>query len=161
MVVSTGAPHSARGAGRSRRSGLWRTLGGLITAVTSVGTAAAFLFVAYILATFNCEDGCQTGSPWAPGASGAVIELWVLALPAFLAACALAWAVYTGRQVAAALSWAATTGLLIGWCEFTGASAVTIDFSATNSHWMWLVGLLVASGGGLIGVAVSRIEPRT
>lgn len=39
-----------------------RALGALITLVTTVGTSGAFLFVAWIFATFNCE-----GSP-CPGA---------------------------------------------------------------------------------------------
>jgi hypothetical protein len=130
----------------------------LFTLVTTAGTAGAFLFVALIIATFNCEDGCPPGSRWAPGAWGATVELWALAVPAVLAACGLVWAVGTGRRWASLLTWTATTGLLVGWCVFTGASAVHIDFSGTNSHWMWLAGLLLAGGGGLVGVAVSFFE---
>jgi hypothetical protein len=133
----------------------WRALAALITVVMTVGTSTAFLFVAWIVAVNNCEDGCPTGSPWAPGAWGSTVELWVLAVPAFLAACALVWAVGSGRPKASLLTWTLNTVLLIAWCVFTGASAATIDFSGTNSHWMWLAGLLTASGGGLIGITVS------
>jgi hypothetical protein len=135
-------------------------LAALITVVTSVGTSTAFLFVAWISATFNCEDGCPPGSPWAPGAWGSIVELWALAVPAFIAACGLVWAVGTGRPKASLLTWILTTVLLIAWCVFTGASTVAIDFSGTNSHWMWLAGLLIASGGGLIGVTTSMFGPR-
>jgi hypothetical protein len=143
-----------------RTPAAWRALAALITLVATVGTSGAFLFVAWIGATFNCEDGCPAGSPWAPGAWGSTVELWLLAAPAFLAACALVWAVGAGRPKASLLTWTATTALLVGWCVFTGVSTITIDFSGTNSHWMWLAGLLTASGGGLIGVTVSLIGPR-
>jgi hypothetical protein len=135
----------------------WRALAALITLATTVGTSTAFLLVAWIGATFSCEDGCPSRSPWVPGAWGSVVELWALAVPAFIAACALVWAVGTGRPKASLLTWTVTTVLLIAWCVFTGVSAVTVDFSRTNSHWMWLAGLLVASGGGLIGVTVSLL----
>ncbi|MGN6870221.1 MAG: hypothetical protein ACTHMY_17665 [Solirubrobacteraceae bacterium] len=97
----------------------------------------------------------------APGAWGSTVELWVLAVPAFIAACALVWAVGAGRPKASLLTWIASTFLLIAWCVFTGVTAVTIDPSGTNSHWMWLAGLITASGGGLIGVTMSRIGPGT
>jgi hypothetical protein len=138
-----------------------RALAAYLTLVASVGTGLAFLAVALILATFNCEDGCAVGSRWAPGAWGSVVELWLLAVPAVLLACGLVFAVSTGRRRASWLSWLLMTGLLIGWCVFTGASSVSIDFSGSNSHWMWLAGLLVACGGGLAGVAVSQAGPRS
>lgn len=128
------------------------------TLVTSVGTAAAFLIVALLIATYNCEDGCPPGSRWAPGAWGANVELWALAVPAVVAACVLVWTVAAGRRWASLVIWIVFTCLLVGWCVFTGTTAVTLDFSGTNSHWMWLAGLLVASGGGLIGVAVSFVD---
>ena len=136
------------------------TMAALFTFVTSVGTALAFLFVAWIGATFNCEDGCPSGSRWAPGAWGSTVELWGLAVPAVLTAGCLVWAVAAGRRRLALLSWATATAFLVAWCVFTGASAVPVHFSGSNSHWMWLAGLLVASGGGLIGVVVSFVEPR-
>jgi hypothetical protein len=148
-------PGGVGGLGRSRASASVRILAAVFTLVTSLGTTAAFLVVALIIATFNCEDGCSPGSRWAPGAWGATVELWGLAVPAVLAACGLVWAVATGRRWASLAAWTATIGLLIGWCVFTGASAVSVDFSGTNSHWMWLAGLLVAAGGGLVGVLVS------
>lgn len=139
----------------------WRALGALITLVATVGTSTAFLFVALLVAVGDCEDGCAPGSRWAPGAWGSTVELWILAVPAFLAACALVWAVGAGRPKASLLTWTANTVLLIAWCVFTGASAPTVDFSGTNSHWMWLAGLLLASGGGLIGVTLSLFRART
>jgi hypothetical protein len=138
----------------------WRAPGALIALVTTVGTSLAFLFVAWIFATYNCEDGCPPGSRWAPGAWGSTVELWLLAVPACLAACALVWAIGAGRPKASLLAWTVNTVLLIAWCVFTGVSAVAIDFSGTNSHWMWLAGLITASGGGLVGVTVSLIGPR-
>jgi hypothetical protein len=137
-----------------------RALGALITLVTTVGTSGAFLFAAWIFATFNCEDGCPPGSPWAPGAWGSTVELWLLAAPAFIAACVLVWAIGAGRPKVSLLTWIASTVLLIGWCVFTGATAATIDFSGTNSHWMWLAGVITASGGGLIGITVSLLGSR-
>jgi hypothetical protein len=148
----------APGPSRRRRTSPVLVLAGLWTLVVTLGTTGAFLLVALIGATFNCEDGCRPGSPWAPGASGSVIELWGLAVPAALAACGLVWAVATGRRRASLTAWAGVTGLLVAWCVFTGASSVSIDFSGTNSHWMWLAGLLVASGGGLVGVGVAFVE---
>lgn len=133
----------------------WRALAALVALVATVGTSTAFLFVAWFVAVDNCEDGCPTGSPWAPGAWGSTVELWVLAVPAFLAGCALVCAVGAGRPKASLLTWAVNTVLLVIWCVFTGASATTVNFSGTNSHWMWLAGLLVASGGGLIAITVS------
>jgi hypothetical protein len=124
--------------------------------VTCGGTSLAFLVVAWIVATFNCEDGCRPGSRWAPGAWGTTVELWGLALPALLAAGALTVAVAMGWRRTAVMSWSAVTGLLIAWCVFTGVSSVSLDFGASNSHWMWFAGLLVASGGGLIGLVASR-----
>ncbi len=138
----------------------WRALGAILTLVASVGTALAFLVVALIFATYNCEDGCPVGSRWAPGAWGSTVELWGLAIPAVLVACALVWAVGTGRTRMSVTIWAAMTGLLVGWCLFTGVSTVPIDLSGTNSHWMWLAGLLVACGGGLAGVGISRVRCR-
>jgi hypothetical protein len=138
----------------------WRAFAAVVTLVASVGTALVFLAVALIVATFNCEDGCRVGSRWAPGAWGSTVELWGLAIPAVIVACALVWAVGTGRRRTSLTIWAAMTGLLVGWCIFTGASAVPIDFSGTNSHWMWLAGLLVACGGGLAGVGISRVGSR-
>lgn len=137
-----------------------RALAATLTLVTSVGTALAFLAVALIGATFNCEDGCPAGSRWAPGAWGSTVELWGLAVPAVIVACGLVWTVGTGRRRTSLTIWAAMTGLLIGWCVFTGASSVPIDFSGSNSHWMWLAGLLVACGGGLAGAGISRVESR-
>jgi hypothetical protein len=46
------------------------------------------------------------------------------------------------------------TVLLIAWCVFTGVTTVAINFSGTNSHWMWLAGLVCACVGGLPGVLV-------
>jgi hypothetical protein len=138
----------------------WRAFAAVLTLVASVGTALAFLGVALIFATFNCEDGCPTGSRWAPGAWGSTVELWGLAIPAVIIACGLVWAVGTGRKRTSLTIWALMTGLLVGWCLFTGVSTVPIDFSGTNSHWMWLAGLLVACGGGLAGVGVSRVGSR-
>jgi hypothetical protein len=48
------------------------------------------------------------------------------------------------------------TTLLIAWCVFTGVTAVAIDFSGTNSHWMWLAGVLCACAGGLPGLLATR-----
>jgi len=48
------------------------------------------------------------------------------------------------------------TGLLASWCLFTGVSSVSVDLSGSNSHWMWLAGLLVACGGGLAGIRLSQ-----
>lgn len=127
--------------------------------MTCGGTTLAFVLVAWIGATFNCEDGCPVGSRWAPGAWGSVVELWGLAVPAVVAAVALAVAIALGRRRVATVSWAAVTGLLLAWCVFTGTSSVSLDFSASNSHWMWLAGLIVASGGGLIGLIASRGRP--
>lgn len=132
----------------------------VLTLVASVGTALAFLAVALIVATFNCDDGCTAGSRWAPGGWGSTVELWGLAVPAVIVACALVWSVGTGKRRMSLTIWAAMTGLLIGWCLFTGVSSVPIDFSGSNSHWMWLAGLLVACGGGLGGVGISRIGSR-
>jgi hypothetical protein len=53
--------------------------------------------------------------------------------------------------------WIISVGLLLAWCVFTGVSATSVDFSGTNSHWMWLAGLLLASAGGLGGVAATFI----
>jgi hypothetical protein len=144
---------------RSDSSG-WRALAALLTLVATVGTALAFLVVALIFATFNCEDGCASGSRWAPGAWGSTVELWGLAVPAVIVACSLVWAVGTGRRRTSVSIWAAMTSLLVGWCLFTGVSTVPIDFSGTNSHWMWLAGLLVACGGGLAGIGISRVGSR-
>ncbi len=58
------------------------------------------------------------------------------------------------------LAWAVMSALLIGWCVFTGVSTVPVDFSASNSHWMWLAGLLLACGGGLAGIALARVKSR-
>jgi hypothetical protein len=138
----------------------WRALGALIALVATVGCSVAFLVVAWIGATFNCEDGCPPGSPWAPGAWGSTVELWLLAVPAFLAACALVWAVGAGRPKASLWTWTANTVLLLVWCVFTGVSAASVDLSGTNSHWMWLAGLLIASGGGLIGASLSQFRRR-
>jgi len=121
---------------------------GPIRALETVGCADA--------ATFNCEDGCPPESRWAPGAWGAIVELWGLAVPAVAAAGAWWWpSHWVGRRVAVA-SWAGVTGLLLAWCVFTGASSVSLDPSASNSHWMWLAGLILASGGGPIGLIASR-----
>lgn len=141
-------------------SGGWRALAALLTLVASVGTALAFLLVAYIIAAYNCEDGCPVGSPWAPGAWGSTVEFWGLAVPAVVVACGLVCAVAMGRKWLSLSTWAIMTGLLIGWCVFTGASSVSIDFSASNSHWMWLAGLLLASGGGLAGITISLVGSR-
>ncbi len=132
----------------------WRILGTAVTAVVTVGTTLVFLFVAAMVSSpsYNCEDGCSPGSRWAPGAWGSVVQVAGLAIPATLAACTLVWAVATGRRRAALWSWLATTCLLSGWCIFTGAANVSISFSQSNSHWMWLAGLLVASGSGAVGV---------
>jgi hypothetical protein len=126
--------------------------------MTTVGITTGFVFVAWIFATFNCEDGCPVGSRWAPGAWGSTVELWALAVPAFVAACGLVWAVVKGRRWLSLMAWVITVGLLAGWCVFTGVSAVSIDFAGTNSHWMWLAGLLLAGGGGFVGVVVSFME---
>jgi hypothetical protein len=138
----------------------WRAVAALLTLVATVGTALAFLVVALIVATFNCEDGCGPGSRWAPGAWGSTVELWGLAAPAVIVACGLVWAVGTGRRRTSFAIWATMTSLLVGWCLFTGVSTVPIDFSGTNSHWMWLAGLLVACGGGLAGIGISRVGSR-
>jgi hypothetical protein len=132
-----------------------RGIAAAITLLTTAGTALAFLVVAYILATFNCEDGCPTGSRWAPRAWGSTVELWALALPAFLASCGLVCAVASGRRRTSILAWTISLGLLLGWCLFTGTSAVPINLSGTNSHWMWLAGLLLAGGGGITGIKLS------
>ena len=137
-----------------------RVMAAAVTAIASVGTALAFLMVALIFARFNCEDGCPPGSRWAPGAWGSELELWGLAAPAVLCACALVWAVATGRKRTSATMWAAMTTLLVGWCVFTGVSTVPLDPTASNSHWMWLAGLLVASGGGAAGVWITVNPPR-
>jgi len=121
---------------------------GPIRALETVGCADA--------ATFNCEDGCPPGSRWAPGAWGATGELWGLAVPAVAAAGALVVAIALDWRRVAVASWAGVTGLLLAWCVFTGASSVSLDPSASNSHWMWLAGLILASGGGLIGLIASR-----
>lgn len=141
--------------GLRRGSPVRRALAAVLALVSSLGVTLAVVVVALIIATFNCEDGCPAGSRWAPGAWGSVVELWVLAVPAACAACGLVWAVATGRRRACRLTWLAMTALLIGWCLFTGVTSVSVDFSGTNSHWMWLAGLLVACGGGLAGVGVS------
>ena len=70
----------------------------LLTLVASVGTALAFLVVALIGATFNCEDGCGPGSRWAPGAWGSTVELWGLAVPAVIVAAAGTKLVITGAD---------------------------------------------------------------
>jgi len=138
---------------RGRPSNEWRALAAFVTAVIAGGTTLAFLGVAWIIATFNCEDGCGVGSRWAPGAWGSNVELWGLAVPATLAVCGLVLAVAAGWRWASLVMWFINLGLLIAWCIFTGASRVPIDFSGTNSHWMWLTGLMVAAVGGLVGVA--------
>lgn len=144
--------------GRRRQPGRrWRTAAALLTVVASVGTAAAFLVVALIIATYNCEDGCAVGSRWEPGAWGSTVELWVLALPAVAVALALVWAIATGRHRISLAAWSVMSALLIGWCVFTGVSTVTVDFSASNSHWMWLAGLVLACGGGLAGIFLARL----
>lgn len=150
----------ARG-GRARKAGPgWRAAAALLTLVASVGTALAFLVVALIVATYNCEDGCPVGSRWAPGAWGSTVELWVLAVPAVVVALLLVWAVAAGRHRMSIMAWALMSALLIGWCVFTGVSTVPVDFSASNSHWMWLAGLLLACGGGLAGIALGRVGSR-
>ena len=138
----------------------WRALAALVALVASVGTTLVFLLVAYIGATNNCENGCPEGSRWAPGAWGSIVELWGLAVPAVMVACCLVWAVAAARKWAALWTWAAMTVLLISWCAFTGVSSVPVGFSASNSHWMWLAGLLLACGGGLAAVGISRIGSR-
>jgi hypothetical protein len=158
------AVHAERATARVPRPGSgsshWRALAAVLTLVTSVGTSLLFLAVALIFATFKCEDGCPTGSRWAPGAWGSIVELCGLAVPAVLFACGLVWAVRTGRTRMSLTIWAAMTGLLVSWCLFTAVSTVAIDFSETNSHWMWLAGLLVACGGGLAGIGISRVGSR-
>lgn len=119
--------------------------------LTTPAVAALFLLVAWIVSVNNCEDGCATGSRWAPGAWGAVVQLWGLALPAFLAGCVFAWAVLTRRERTSVVAWTATVGLLVLWCVFTGTSSTDISLSGTNSHWMWLAGLMLAAVGGLAG----------
>jgi hypothetical protein len=116
----------------------------------------AFLGDALITATFNCEDGCPPGSRWAPGAWGSLVQLFGLAAPAVIAVCVLVWAIASGRRLAATWAWALMTSLLIAWCVFTGVTSVPIDFSGTNSHWMWLAGLLCACVGGLPGLIAAR-----
>lgn len=141
-------------------STIGRALGAALISAASLGTSLCFLFVAVIYATFNCEDGCPPGSPWAPGAIGSEIELWALAAPATAAACLLTCTVALGRRRTSLLMWLVMTALLIGWCVYTGVSSVPIDFSDSNSHWMWLAGLLVAGGGGLVGTALLFIPAR-
>jgi hypothetical protein len=138
-----------------------RAFAAVLTLVTSVGAALAFLVVALIVATFNCGDGCPVGSRWAPGAWGSVVQLWFLAVPAVILACGLVVAVATGRRQAAWFCWLAMTGLLIGWSVFTGVSSASVDLSGSNSHWMWFAGLLVACGGGLAGIRISRAGSRS
>ena len=64
-------------------------------------------------------------------------------MPAVVAAGVLAVAIATGWQRLAVVSWTVVTALLMTWCVFTGTSSVSLDFSQSNSHWMWLVGLLL------------------
>ena len=139
----------------------WRAIAALLALVASVGTALAFVGVALILATFNCEDGCAVGSRWSPGAWGSLVQLFALAIPALISACILVWAIASGRRSAAIWAWVLMTALLIAWCVFTRVTTVTIDFSSTNSHWMWLAGLLCACVGGLPGVLTTlpRLPP--
>ena len=140
-----------------RSDSSWRrAFAAVLTFVTSVGTGLAFLVAALVFATFNCEDGCPVGSQWAPGAWGSVVQLWFLAIPAVILAFGLVLAVATGRRRASWFCWLAMTGLLASWCLFTGVSSVSVDLSGSNSHWMWLAGLLVACGGGLAGIRLSQ-----
>ena len=148
------------GASQRGSAASWRAFAAFVCLVTSVGTALVFLAAAYIFATYNCEDGCPVGSRWAPGAWGSTVELWVLAVPAVIAAVFLVGAVATAQKRISLLAWTMMTGLLIGWCVFTGVSTVSVDFSASNSHWMWLAGLLLACGGGLAGIALGRVGSR-
>ena len=141
---------------QSVRPRAWRGITATLALVASVGTALAFLGDALITATFNCEDGCPVGSRWAPGAWGSLVELFGLALPAVIAACVLVGAIATGRRLAAVWAWLVMTVLLIAWCVFTGVTTVAINFSGTNSHWMWLAGLVCACVGGLPGVLVTH-----
>jgi hypothetical protein len=141
---------------RPRGLPYWPWLAALVALIASLGTALAFLGDALITATFNCEDGCPAGSRWAPGAWGSLVQLFGLAVPAVLAACVLVWAIGSGKRLAATWAWALLASLLIAWCVFTGVTSVPIDFSGTNSHWMWLAGLLCACGGGLPGLLATR-----
>ncbi|HEY3829602.1 MAG TPA: hypothetical protein VGL57_10450, partial [Solirubrobacteraceae bacterium] len=66
------------------------------------------------------------------------------------------WAIASGKRLAAVWAWTLMMALLVAWCVFTGVTSVAIDFSGTNSHWMWLAGVLCACVGGLPGLLAAR-----
>lgn len=152
------APHAAdrRVVHLAEKNRLLRRLAVVLTFLASAGTALCFLGAAVLIANANCEDGCGSDSPWATGARGSTVELWALAIPAFLAACVLVWAVARRRTRISSPAWIAMTDLLIGWCLFT--TNITLSFLGDISYWIWLAGLLLASVGGLAAITLSHLD---
>jgi hypothetical protein len=140
----------------AEKNRLLRRLAVVLTFLASAGTALCFLGAAVLIANANCEDGCGSDSPWATGARGSTVELWALAIPAFLAACVLVWAVARRRTRISSPAWIAMTDLLIGWCLFT--TNITLSFLGDISYWIWLAGLLLASVGGLAAITLSHLD---
>jgi hypothetical protein len=123
-------------------------------AVTTSGTAAVgFALYAFVAYADPCDAYCSPGDPWTPGSWHQDVQMWRLATPALVIASVLIWPVAAARIKTSIALVIGLTGLLTGWCVFTG-----VIHSHDSKHYLWWIGLLVAAVGGAASTAISALS---
>jgi hypothetical protein len=129
---------------------------------TTVVPAAGLVLFAVILNAYGCDESCG-GSGWTQDRFSWVwhAQLWLLALPALVAALAVVWFLAAGRPAAALNAYVAQLVFVLAWVLVPLTGGGHLFFGTNQDHapgWLCYAGLIAIVLGGSLAVAVERAE---
>lgn len=129
-----------------------RAVAASIAALTSIGPALVFLFLAWYAYRFRCDDSCG----FATNSSVWPIEFWVIAIPTLVIVALFIVFLATGRPVAAALS---IVLAFVGFCFWWSLSAIMkggtppwpfpLEHTANGLIFLGIILMILGAGGAI------------
>lgn len=129
---------------------------------TTVLPTAGLVFFAIILNAYGCDESCG-GSGWTQARFSWIwhAQLWLLALPACVAAFVVVWFLAAGRPRIALRAFTVELVFVVAWVLLPLTGGGHIFFESNQDHpstWLGYAGMIGILLGGSLAVAIEHAE---